>query len=90
MIHSSDSKNPMISLALHKRTTGNENETYFKLSMIISSLLEYLPERIGSLPWDNHCATYLTLNPGYSPMTKVSDLNNIKHMGRARVFSAMK
>jgi len=80
----------MITLSLYKKTTSDDNETYSKLNMIINILLEYLIEMIGSLPWGNHCATYLTLNPGYSPMTEVSALNNIKHMGRARVFSAMK
>lgn len=49
----------MLSLSLYIKTTSNENETYSKLNMIISILLEYLIEIIGNLPWGNHCATYL-------------------------------
>jgi hypothetical protein len=59
LIYSFDLKNPMLSLSLYIKTTSNENETYSKLNMIISILLEYLIEIIGNLPWGNHCATYL-------------------------------
>ena len=59
LIYSFDLKNPMLSLSLYIKTTSNENETYSKLNMIISILLEYLTEIIGNLPWGNHCATYL-------------------------------
>jgi len=59
LIYSFDLKNPMLSLSLYINTTSNENETYSKLNMIISILLEYLIEIIGNLPWGNHCATYL-------------------------------
>jgi hypothetical protein len=59
LIYSFDLKNPMLSLSLYIKTTSNENETYSKLNMIISILLEYLIEIIANLPWGNHCATYL-------------------------------
>jgi hypothetical protein len=49
----------MLSLSLYIKTTSNENETYSKLNMIISILLEYLIEIIGNLTWGNHCETYL-------------------------------
>ena len=59
LIYSFDLKKPMLSLSLYIKTTSNKNETYSKLNMIISILLEYLIEIIGNLPWGNHCATYL-------------------------------